>query len=104
MMVGFFPIVDFHFYTLNLEKSVQLILEGLRWTPSVELVKPLPWKKVGKKKERNLNLIIFFFFSLFSFLGFSLPVKERRRQFVLFSGLIGHAAMLSGHNLGKHKT
>jgi len=50
---------DFHFYTLNLEKSVQLILEGLRWTPSVELVKPLPWKKSAGKRETETVRPIF---------------------------------------------
>ncbi|KAI9218612.1 methylenetetrahydrofolate reductase-domain-containing protein [Blastocladiella britannica] len=33
----------FHFYTLNLEKSVRLILEELQWSPPLEDRRPLPW-------------------------------------------------------------
>ncbi|KAI9217419.1 methylenetetrahydrofolate reductase-domain-containing protein [Blastocladiella britannica] len=33
----------FHLYTLNLEKSVRLILERLEWVPPVEAARPLPW-------------------------------------------------------------
>ncbi|KAI8617737.1 methylenetetrahydrofolate reductase-domain-containing protein [Chytriomyces sp. MP71] len=33
----------FHFYTMNLEKSVRLILEGLKFVAPLEVAKPLPW-------------------------------------------------------------
>ena len=36
----------FHFYTLNLERSTRLILEGLDFVAPLELVKPLPWNPV----------------------------------------------------------
>ena len=36
----------FHFYTLNLEKSVRLILEGLEFIAPVEISRPLPWNPV----------------------------------------------------------
>lgn len=39
--------LGFHFYTLNLEKSVRLILERLQFVPEVENVKPLPWQSVS---------------------------------------------------------
>ena len=38
--------IGFHFYTLNLEKSTRLILEGLEFVAPIELVKPLPWNPV----------------------------------------------------------
>eukprot|EP00158_Paraphelidium_tribonemae_P004848 Partr_v1_DN26998_c0_g1_i4_m6645 putative Methylenetetrahydrofolate reductase len=44
----------FHFYTLNLEKSVRLILEGLQFVASIETCKPLPWQPSlarGRSKE-----------------------------------------------------
>ncbi|RUS32117.1 methylenetetrahydrofolate reductase-domain-containing protein [Jimgerdemannia flammicorona] len=34
----------FHFLTFNLAKSTRLTLEKLGWVPSLEMVKPLPWK------------------------------------------------------------
>lgn len=40
-------IKGFHFYTLNLEKSVRLILEGLEFVPSIEVARPLPWNPVS---------------------------------------------------------
>ncbi|KAJ3175092.1 hypothetical protein HDU87_006489 [Geranomyces variabilis] len=33
----------FHFYTLNLERSTRLILEGLKFIAPIEQVRPLPW-------------------------------------------------------------
>ncbi|KAJ3023694.1 UNVERIFIED_CONTAM: hypothetical protein HDU68_008497 [Siphonaria sp. JEL0065] len=42
----------FHFYTMNLEKSVRSIVEGLGFTPSLESVKPLPWKPSLSKKRK----------------------------------------------------
>ena len=33
----------FHFYTLNLERSTRLILEGLGFVAPLDVVKPLPW-------------------------------------------------------------
>jgi methylenetetrahydrofolate reductase (NADPH) len=39
-------ITNFHFYTMNLERSVRLILEGLEFVPSVESSRPLPWSPV----------------------------------------------------------
>lgn len=36
----------FHFYTLNLEASVKRILEALRFDPTLEKIRPLPWKQV----------------------------------------------------------
>ncbi|KAJ1556157.1 hypothetical protein HK405_006092 [Cladochytrium tenue] len=35
--------LGFHFYTLNLEKSVRLILEGLEFVAPIDVAKPLPW-------------------------------------------------------------
>lgn len=37
----------FHFYTLNLEKSVRLVLEKLNFVAPSDQVKPLPWAPVG---------------------------------------------------------
>jgi methylenetetrahydrofolate reductase (NADPH) len=34
----------FHFYTLNLERSTKLILEGLGFVAQPEIVNRLPWK------------------------------------------------------------
>ena len=36
-------LLGFHFYTLNLEKSVRLILEGLEFIADVDVAKPLPF-------------------------------------------------------------
>ncbi|KAJ3083134.1 hypothetical protein HK102_001235 [Quaeritorhiza haematococci] len=44
----------FHFYTLNLEKSVRLILEGLEFIAPMEVVKPLPWNpSLAKNREKE---------------------------------------------------
>jgi methylenetetrahydrofolate reductase (NADPH) len=40
-------IKGFHFYTLNLEKSVRLCLEKLNFVPPSDQAKPLPWAPVG---------------------------------------------------------
>jgi methylenetetrahydrofolate reductase (NADPH) len=37
----------FHFYTMNLERSVRLILEGLQFVAPIEVLRPLPWTPVG---------------------------------------------------------
>lgn len=37
-------ILGFHLYTMNLEKSVRLILEGLGWIAPLDRRRPLPWK------------------------------------------------------------
>ncbi|KAJ3028244.1 UNVERIFIED_CONTAM: hypothetical protein HDU68_002112 [Siphonaria sp. JEL0065] len=42
----------FHFYTMNLEKSVRLIVEGLGFVAPVESVKSLPWKPSLSKKRK----------------------------------------------------
>ncbi|KXS20211.1 methylenetetrahydrofolate reduct [Gonapodya prolifera JEL478] len=49
----------FHFYTLNLEKSVRLILEGLGFVAPVEIAKPLPWNPslAEKRKDESVRPI-----------------------------------------------
>lgn len=50
----------FHFYTLNLERSVRLILEGLGFVAPIEQVKPLPWKpSLAKNREKETVRPIF---------------------------------------------
>ncbi|KAJ3007863.1 hypothetical protein HKX48_008899 [Thoreauomyces humboldtii] len=49
----------FHFYTLNLERSTRLILEGLQFIAPIEQVRPLPWnpslaKNRGKENVRPI--------------------------------------------------
>lgn len=44
-----------HFYTLNLEKSVTQILEGLNLVDP-ERRKPLPWRQVSSSRRDLLNL------------------------------------------------
>lgn len=47
-------ILGFHFYTLNLEKSVAMILEGLGFIAPVEVAKPLPWlPSLAKSREKE---------------------------------------------------
>jgi methylenetetrahydrofolate reductase (NADPH) len=44
----------FHFYTMNLERSTTLVLEGLGFVPEQETVRKLPWKSslaVNRDKE-----------------------------------------------------
>ncbi|KAI9017710.1 methylenetetrahydrofolate reductase-domain-containing protein [Gaertneriomyces semiglobifer] len=44
----------FHFYTLNLERSTRLILEGLGFVAPVEQVRPLPWNpSLAKNREKE---------------------------------------------------
>ncbi|KAG0267785.1 hypothetical protein DFQ27_008284 [Actinomortierella ambigua] len=44
----------FHFYTLNLEKSTRLILEGLKFVAPKATVRPLPWNpSLSKKREKE---------------------------------------------------
>ncbi|KAF9973915.1 hypothetical protein BGZ73_002814 [Actinomortierella ambigua] len=44
----------FHFYTLNLEKSTRLILEGLAFVAPKQAVRPLPWNpSLSKKREKE---------------------------------------------------
>jgi methylenetetrahydrofolate reductase (NADPH) len=50
----------FHFYTLNLERSIRLILEGMEFVPhSPEQVKPLPWNpsKSPRREKENVRPI-----------------------------------------------
>eukprot|EP00842_Homolaphlyctis_polyrhiza_P004486 jgi/Hompol1/5038/HPOL_004130-RA len=51
---------SFHFYTLNLERSTRLILEGLGFVAPRELVKPLPWNpSLNKNREKETVRPIF---------------------------------------------
>ncbi|KAJ3224928.1 hypothetical protein HK099_007648 [Clydaea vesicula] len=44
----------FHFYTLNLEKSVRLILEGLKFVAPLSVIKPLPWNpSLARNREKE---------------------------------------------------
>ncbi|KAG0220573.1 hypothetical protein BGX31_010837 [Mortierella sp. GBA43] len=44
----------FHYYTLNLEKSTRLILEGLQFVVQRENVRQLPWNpSLSKKREKE---------------------------------------------------
>ncbi|KAJ3332665.1 hypothetical protein HDU76_013479 [Blyttiomyces sp. JEL0837] len=44
----------FHFYCLNLEKSVRLILEGLQFVAPIDVAKPLPWNpSLAKNREKE---------------------------------------------------
>ncbi|KAI8590756.1 methylenetetrahydrofolate reductase-domain-containing protein [Geranomyces variabilis] len=44
----------FHFYTLNLERSTRLILEGLKFIAPIEQVRPLPWNpSLAKNREKE---------------------------------------------------
>ncbi|KAJ3197704.1 hypothetical protein HDU82_001390 [Entophlyctis luteolus] len=44
----------FHFYCMNLEKSVRLILEGLQFVAPIEVAKPLPWNpSLAKNREKE---------------------------------------------------
>ncbi|ORX88979.1 methylenetetrahydrofolate reduct [Basidiobolus meristosporus CBS 931.73] len=49
-------ILGFHFYTLNLERSTRLVLEGLNFVPAQETVRPLPWNPSLSKKRANENV------------------------------------------------
>lgn len=50
----------FHFYTLNLERSTRLILEGLGFVAPMEVVKPLPWNpSLAKNREKETVRPIF---------------------------------------------
>ncbi|RKP22569.1 methylenetetrahydrofolate reductase-domain-containing protein, partial [Syncephalis pseudoplumigaleata] len=46
-------ISGFHFYTMNLERSIRLILEGLGWVAPVEITRPLPWNPSKSKKREK---------------------------------------------------
>jgi methylenetetrahydrofolate reductase (NADPH) len=48
-------IAGFHFYTMNLERSIRLILEGLGWVAPVEITRPLPWNPVSNNNNNNNN-------------------------------------------------
>lgn len=51
-------ITFFHFYTLNLEASVRNILEKLRFDPTMEKLRPLPWKQsLGRRENENVRPI-----------------------------------------------
>jgi hypothetical protein len=69
----------FHFYTLNLEKSVRLILEGLGFVPPIEVVRPLPWNPVRLCCDSCDSLW---------------PRTEKRKRFDLLFGEIEHVAIL----------
>ncbi|TPX53614.1 methylenetetrahydrofolate reductase [NAD(P)H] [Powellomyces hirtus] len=44
----------FHFYTLNLERSTRLILEGLEFIAPIPQVRPLPWNpSLAKNREKE---------------------------------------------------
>ena len=44
----------FHFYTLNLERSTRLILEGLDFLAPLDQVKKLPWNpSLAKNREKE---------------------------------------------------
>ncbi|KAI8911667.1 methylenetetrahydrofolate reductase-domain-containing protein [Gorgonomyces haynaldii] len=50
----------FHFYTLNLERSTTLILEGLNFTARQEVVKKLPWNpSLAANREKETVRPIF---------------------------------------------
>ncbi|KAI8587277.1 methylenetetrahydrofolate reductase-domain-containing protein [Geranomyces variabilis] len=44
----------FHFYTLNLERSTRLILEGLKFIAPIEQVRPLPWNPFKLQNLQSL--------------------------------------------------
>ncbi|KAI9596460.1 methylenetetrahydrofolate reductase-domain-containing protein [Syncephalis fuscata] len=46
-------ISGFHFYTMNLERSIRLILEGLGWVAPIEITRPLPWNPSKSKKREK---------------------------------------------------
>ena len=54
-----FGVEGFHFYTLNLERSTRLILEGMGFVPHAEKIKPLPWNpsKCPKREKENVRPI-----------------------------------------------
>ncbi|KAI9138489.1 methylenetetrahydrofolate reductase-domain-containing protein [Paraphysoderma sedebokerense] len=63
-------LLGFHFYTLNLEKSTRLILEGLQFVAPVDEARPLPWhplpnnddgldQSLSKKREKETVRPIF---------------------------------------------
>ncbi|KAJ3189535.1 hypothetical protein HK101_008935, partial [Irineochytrium annulatum] len=53
-------VLGFHFYCLNLERSVRLILEGLGFVAPIEVAKPLPWNpSLAKKREKETVRPIF---------------------------------------------
>ncbi|KAI9101351.1 methylenetetrahydrofolate reductase-domain-containing protein [Phlyctochytrium arcticum] len=44
----------FHFYTLNLERTVRLILEGLKFVAGNDIARPLPWNpSLAKNREKE---------------------------------------------------
>ncbi|KAI8821764.1 methylenetetrahydrofolate reductase-domain-containing protein [Fimicolochytrium jonesii] len=44
----------FHFYTLNLERSTRLILEGLQFVAPIDQVRPLPWNpSLARNREKE---------------------------------------------------
>ncbi|KAJ1569752.1 hypothetical protein HK405_011221, partial [Cladochytrium tenue] len=62
--------LGFHFYTLNLEKSIRLILEGLEFVAPIDVAKPLPWSpSLALKREKETVRPIFW--------------KNRTRSYVL---------------------
>ncbi|KAJ1921801.1 methylenetetrahydrofolate reductase (NAD(P)H) met13 [Mycoemilia scoparia] len=53
-------IIGTHFYTLNLERSTQMILEELNYIPDLEAIRPLPWaQSISDKRSRETVRPIF---------------------------------------------
>ncbi|KAJ3128671.1 hypothetical protein HK098_003878 [Nowakowskiella sp. JEL0407] len=47
-------VTGFHFYTMNLERTVRLVLEGLKFVAPQEVAKPLPWNpSLAKNREKE---------------------------------------------------
>ncbi|KAJ1675507.1 methylenetetrahydrofolate reductase (NAD(P)H) met13 [Spiromyces aspiralis] len=46
----------FHFYTLNLERSTQMILEKMNFIPKVDEIRPLPWAQPISDKRARENV------------------------------------------------
>jgi methylenetetrahydrofolate reductase (NADPH) len=42
-----------HFYTMNLEKGVRMLLEELKFVPHKEVIKPLPWRQSLTPNRRS---------------------------------------------------
>jgi hypothetical protein len=91
----------FHFYTLNLERSTRLILEGLDFVAPLELVKPLPWNPVCFSVDilhLNMKLISKSDPNIFS----PLPKIEKRKMSDQFFGeiesLVTSNALKAGMN------
>ncbi|KAI0223579.1 methylenetetrahydrofolate reductase (NAD(P)H) met13 [Massospora cicadina] len=49
-------VLGFHFYTLNLERTTQLILEQIGFVDTKDLFKPLPWSTTADKSREKENV------------------------------------------------